>query len=67
LKKVVVLGSERFWWLEELWVLETFKVGESAYVLLGQERTILFKDLEGLLLLSLVDDMHSRAFVERMR
>lgn len=62
-----MLGSERFWWLEELWVLETFKVGESAYVLLGQERTILSKDLEGLLLLSLVDDMHSRAFVERMR
>jgi hypothetical protein len=56
------LGSKQFWWLEELWVLETLRLGKVPDVLLGQERTILFKGLEGWLLLSL-DDMHSRALL----
>lgn len=60
LKEVVRLGSKRFWWLEELWMLETLRLGKVPDVLLGQERTILFRDL-GWLLLPLVDDMHLRA------
>jgi hypothetical protein len=46
LKEVVGLGSKQFWWLEELWVLDTLRLGKVPDMLLGQERTVLFKDLE---------------------